>query len=289
MPQTAHKDGHGAHGSARCTWRQLGGGSWRTAAQSTLHCLTGCVIGEVAGLLIGVTLGFSPWTTIALATGLSYLSGMTLGLLPVMRSQGIGVAAALRIIWVGEVVSIGVMEVVMNLVDYQMGGMTAPSVVQLDVLARHRLRRPGRLHRRLAGQLLAAQARAQGVPLTRPSALDIAGSSAGAYRPTMAALILRVLTLAALALMPFGMGAGAAAAVPQSPAAAVHCGEHGGQPAKQAPDQVAGCTAACSMMIAEPSRVDAVALVAAPATMFAPAKRWTSLPPETATPPPKLS
>jgi hypothetical protein len=45
-----------------------------------------------------------------------------------MRSQGIGFAQALRIIWVGEVISIGVMEIVMNFVDYQMGGMGASSV-----------------------------------------------------------------------------------------------------------------------------------------------------------------
>ena len=61
-------------------------------------------------------------------TGLAYLTGMTLGLVPVMRSQGIGLAAAFRIIWVGEVISIGVMELVMNFVDYRIGGMTAPSI-----------------------------------------------------------------------------------------------------------------------------------------------------------------
>jgi hypothetical protein len=105
-----------------------GGGPWRTSAHATLHCLTGCVIGEVAGLMIGVGLGLSPWPIIILATALSYVSGMTLGLLPVMRSQGIGFAQAWRIIWVGEVISIGVMEIVMNFVDYQMGGMGASSV-----------------------------------------------------------------------------------------------------------------------------------------------------------------
>jgi hypothetical protein len=45
-----------------------------------------------------------------------------------MKSRGIGLLAAFRIIWVGEVVSIGVMEIVMNVVDYQMGGMGAPSI-----------------------------------------------------------------------------------------------------------------------------------------------------------------
>ncbi len=105
-----------------------GGQPLRTSAQATLHCLTGCVIGEVAGLMIGVSLGLSPWPTIILATVLSYISGITLGLVPVMRSQRLGLLGALRIIWVGEVISIGVMEVVMNFVDYKMGGMTAPSI-----------------------------------------------------------------------------------------------------------------------------------------------------------------
>ena len=114
--------GHSHHGHAS-------GGPWKTAAQSTLHCLTGCVIGEVAGLLIGVSLGLSPWPIIILATTLSYVSGMTLGLLPVMRSQQVGMIAALRIIWIGEVVSIGVMEIAMNFIDYQMGGMGASSVL----------------------------------------------------------------------------------------------------------------------------------------------------------------
>lgn len=119
MSDAGHAHAHHGHS---------GGGSLRTSAQATLHCLTGCVIGEVAGLAIGVTLGLPAWQTIALATALAYLSGMTLGLVPVMRGRGVGMLAALRIIWVGEVISIGVMELVMNYVDYRMGGMAAPSV-----------------------------------------------------------------------------------------------------------------------------------------------------------------
>jgi Domain of unknown function (DUF4396) len=105
------------------------GGPWRVSAQATLHCLTGCVIGEVAGLAIGVSLGLAAWQTIALATLLAYASGMTLGLLPVMKSRGVGLIEALKIIWIGEFVSIGVMELVMNWVDYEMGGMAAPSIL----------------------------------------------------------------------------------------------------------------------------------------------------------------
>ena len=119
MPAQSHH-AHGHHGGS--------GGPFRTSAQATIHCLTGCVIGEVVGLGLGVTFGLGTWPTIILATGLAYLSGITLGLLPVMKNRGVGLIQAFRIIWVGEVISIGVMEIVMNFVDYQMGGMSAPSV-----------------------------------------------------------------------------------------------------------------------------------------------------------------
>jgi hypothetical protein len=119
---------HAAHAHHGHAHGDGGGGPWRTSAQATLHCLTGCVIGEVAGLMIGVSLGLGIWPTIVLATVLAYTAGMTLGLIPVMRNQRVGMLEALRIIWIGEVISIGVMEVVMNFVDYQMGGMTAPSI-----------------------------------------------------------------------------------------------------------------------------------------------------------------
>ena len=115
--QSAHAHHHGAHGA----------GPWRLAAQATLHCLTGCVIGELIGVFIGIEAGLSATNTIILATALSYLSGFTLGLWPVMKERGLTLAGAFRIIWIGEVVSIGVMEVVMNAVDYSMGGMAAAS------------------------------------------------------------------------------------------------------------------------------------------------------------------
>ena len=113
-------ESHGAHG---------GGNPLVTSAQATLHCLTGCVIGEVAGLMIGVTLGLGVWATIGLATALAYISGFTLGLLPVMRRQNKTFWQALKLIWIGEAVSIGVMEIAMNAADYAVGGMQAGSVL----------------------------------------------------------------------------------------------------------------------------------------------------------------
>ena len=104
------------------------GNSIITSAQATLHCLTGCVIGEVAGLIIGISLGLGIWPTILLATFLAYVSGFTLGLVPVMKRENKSFLEALKIIWIGEVISIGVMEIVMNAVDYNVGGMQADSI-----------------------------------------------------------------------------------------------------------------------------------------------------------------
>ncbi len=101
-----------------------------TSAQATIHCLVGCVIGEVAGLLIGVSLGLAIWQTIALATTLAYISGMTLGLVPIIRNQGKTFSEALKLIWIGEVLSIGVMEIAMNWADYSVGGMQAGSILE---------------------------------------------------------------------------------------------------------------------------------------------------------------
>lgn len=100
------------------------------SAKSTVHCLTGCAIGEITGLLIAVILGLSVFSTIVLATLLAYFTGFSLGVLPVMRDQGKTFIQALKLIWLGEVISIGVMEITMNAVDYQVGGMTAESVFE---------------------------------------------------------------------------------------------------------------------------------------------------------------
>jgi hypothetical protein len=102
-------------------------GGLRGAASVTLHCLTGCAIGELTGLAIGVGLGWNPKLTITLAVVLSFASGFALTLVPMLR-RGFGFAASLRTVWLGEVISISVMEAVMNLVDYQMGGMRGVSL-----------------------------------------------------------------------------------------------------------------------------------------------------------------
>ncbi len=104
------------------------GSSWRAAASVTAHCLTGCAIGEFIGLAIGVSLGLPVHITITLAVVLSFISGFALTLIPMMR-RGVSLAAAFKTVWLGEVISISVMELMMNLIDYHMGGMRAVSLM----------------------------------------------------------------------------------------------------------------------------------------------------------------
>lgn len=87
----------------------------RMAASATLHCLTGCALGEVGGLVIGTFLGLSTIATILLALGLAFLFGYTLSTLPLLK-VGMKLGAALSVVLAADTLSIAVMEVVDNLV-----------------------------------------------------------------------------------------------------------------------------------------------------------------------------
>ena len=87
----------------------------RTAVSATLHCLTGCAIGEVLGIVIGTALGWSDGATIALAVGLAFLFGYGLTMVPLLRAK-LTLAAALPLAFASDTVSIAVMELVDNLV-----------------------------------------------------------------------------------------------------------------------------------------------------------------------------
>lgn len=85
------------------------------AANATLHCLTGCAIGEILGLMIGTALGLSTGVTIALAVGLAFLFGYALSTLPLLKA-GLGFFAALSVVFAADTLSIAVMELVDNTV-----------------------------------------------------------------------------------------------------------------------------------------------------------------------------
>ncbi len=85
----------------------------RVALSATLHCLTGCAIGEVLGMVIGTALGFSRLGTVALAVGLAFLFGYALTSLPLLRA-GLPVAAVIPIALASDTLSIATMEIVDN-------------------------------------------------------------------------------------------------------------------------------------------------------------------------------
>ncbi|MDQ3402789.1 MAG: DUF4396 domain-containing protein [Actinomycetota bacterium] len=89
------------------------GVTWGTAATATLHCLTGCAIGEVLGMVIGTALGWSNLGTIVLAVTLAFLFGYALTMRGVLRA-GIGFRQAVKVALAADTVSIAVMEIVDN-------------------------------------------------------------------------------------------------------------------------------------------------------------------------------
>jgi len=120
----------------------------RVALSATLHCLTGCAIGEILGLAIGTAIGLSNWPTVGLAVVLAFVFGYSLTSLPLIRS-GLAVAAVVPIALASDTLSIATMEVVDNafilLIPRAMDG-------GLDTL--HLLGQPGcRSRRRRSGRL----------------------------------------------------------------------------------------------------------------------------------------
>lgn len=85
------------------------------ALSATLHCLTGCAIGEVAGMAIGTALGFSDLATIALAVALAFFFGYALTSLPLLRA-GMALGAVIPIALAADTLSIATMEIVDNLI-----------------------------------------------------------------------------------------------------------------------------------------------------------------------------
>jgi protein-S-isoprenylcysteine O-methyltransferase Ste14 len=104
-----HGDHHHQHGPLPTEGRALD----RVAFSATLHCLTGCAIGETVGMIIGTALGFSAWGTVGLAVALAFLFGYTLTSWPLLRA-GFTFAAVVPIALATDTVSIAIMEVVDN-------------------------------------------------------------------------------------------------------------------------------------------------------------------------------
>jgi hypothetical protein len=85
----------------------------RLSASATNHCLTGCVLGEVVGMVIATALGWGDVASIALAVALAFLFGYALTSLPLIRA-GLAFAAIVPIALAADTVSIAIMEVIDN-------------------------------------------------------------------------------------------------------------------------------------------------------------------------------
>ncbi|MFE4659405.1 DUF4396 domain-containing protein [Streptomyces hydrogenans] len=111
---TGH-EGHEEHHGGHAGHAAHGGGtaSWSMAAKATLHCLTGCAIGEVLGMIIGTALGWGNAPTMVLAIALAFFFGYALTLRGVLAA-GLDLRSAVRVALAADTLSILVMEIVDN-------------------------------------------------------------------------------------------------------------------------------------------------------------------------------
>jgi Domain of unknown function (DUF4396) len=109
MDAAAHDHAHHRHHEMPTSGSAL----TSVAISATLHCLTGCALGEIAGMVIGTALGFSDWGTVALAVALAFLFGYALTSLPLLRA-GLALGAVIPIALASDTLSIATMELVDN-------------------------------------------------------------------------------------------------------------------------------------------------------------------------------
>src|SRR3954465_3063247 len=106
-------DGHGAGPSLN-----------RLALSATVHCLTGCAIGEVLGMIIGTALGWSNAATIVASILLAFVFGYGLPTLPLLRA-GLGPRRVAPLAFASDTLSITTMEIVDTLIIVLIPGAMA--------------------------------------------------------------------------------------------------------------------------------------------------------------------
>ncbi|MFE9648477.1 DUF4396 domain-containing protein [Streptomyces sp. NPDC006365] len=110
---TAAHEGHHGHADHAMSHGAHGRVSWAMAAKATLHCLTGCAIGEILGMVIGTALMWGNVPTMVLAITLAFLFGYSFTLFAVRRA-GLDFKTAIKVALAADTVSIAVMEIVDN-------------------------------------------------------------------------------------------------------------------------------------------------------------------------------
>ena len=109
----AGRDGHARaqHGAANAP--SFAPSLNRTAFQATLHCLSGCAVGEVLGMVIGTAFAWSNGATVAISVALAFLFGYAFTMAPLLKA-GIAPRAAASLALASDTASIGLMEIVDN-------------------------------------------------------------------------------------------------------------------------------------------------------------------------------
>ena len=97
------------------------------AFSATVHCLTGCAIGEVLGMIVGTALGWGDAATIALSIVLAFVFGYSLTSLPLLRA-GMTLGAVAPLALASDTISISIMEVVDNTIMLAIPGAMAATL-----------------------------------------------------------------------------------------------------------------------------------------------------------------
>ncbi|MFD9289257.1 DUF4396 domain-containing protein [Streptomyces sp. NPDC060030] len=108
----AHDLGADQHGGGPHD-RHASGASWPMAAKATLHCLTGCAVGEILGMVVGTALMWGNVPTMVLAIALAFVFGYSFTLFAVRRA-GLDLKTAIKVALAADTVSIAVMELIDN-------------------------------------------------------------------------------------------------------------------------------------------------------------------------------
>ena len=102
----------------------------RLAFSATVHCLTGCAIGEVLGMVIGTAFGWGNLETVVVSIVLAFFFGYSLTMLPLLRG-GLVLAAAVPLALASDTVSIAVMEIVDNAIMVLIPGALGAGLANL--------------------------------------------------------------------------------------------------------------------------------------------------------------
>ena len=100
------------------------------AVAATLHCLTGCAIGEIAGLMISTAAGLGNGWSVAISVALSFVFGYSLSTLPLVK-VGVAPLAAFSVVFAADTLSIATMEAVDNAVMVVLPGAMNAGLVNV--------------------------------------------------------------------------------------------------------------------------------------------------------------